>query len=253
MINIVILWSIITLFRFGQSLAIWWFILTLFRRSFKENKTGFIISSFCISIIILFYNAIHIQSAFLIFALEVPFFILTHLIIIKKGWSMAIIESVIGYYIYRITESEIAMLFNCAHIISIEDAVTKAKPAILMQFIIPFIVVYLIQMLLVRKKWGYYFINNKIMPSKPSWVILTFNSGVILYYFYRLMRDLSVFNHTWGWDEQPYLIFFIGLNLFILWMVNKKEWENHYSKQSISCFYRKKSIQLNLKKVRNHL
>lgn len=250
--NVVVLWSIVTLFRFGQSFAIWWFILTLFKRDLKEHKSKFLISSFFISLMILFYNVIHVPNAFLLFAFEVPIFTVSHLLILKKGIGVAVIETIIGYYLYRITEIDIAMLFSWAHIFSIRTDVTRPDAAILMQFILPFVVILAFQMLLVRNHWGYYLINNEIMPNKWWWIVLTFNSGVILYYFKRLLHDLNTYTYYAGWDEQLYLIFFITLNLSILWWINKTGWEKHYERQAISRFYQKKSFPLSLKKTGKH-
>lgn len=250
MIGHVLLWSFVTLLRFAQSLAIWWFILSLFGRSFREHKIGFILSSVCMSLIILFYNAIHLKGVFLFFSLEVPFFTIFHCIILKKGLGVAIIETIIGYYLYRITEVEIAIIFDWTHIISVKDAVTKVDLAILLQFIIPFIVVYAFQMLLVWKHWGYYLVNNQIMPNKWQWVVLTFNAGAILYYFKRLCIDIVRYSHYGGWDEQPFLIFFTTLILTILWVINKSEWEKYYINNP--SIYLNKNKPLKIKKVENH-
>lgn len=251
----ILLWCIVvTLLRFCQTMGIWWFMMSFFRRRFSDHKFGIVISSFIISLLLLFNNTfIHITDNYLIFLLECPFYILTHVLVVKKGIGLAIIEATVGYFLYRITQAEIALVFNWANIISIQDAITKVKPAILIEFILPFIVVFTIQMLLAKRNIGYYFVNNNIMPSKWGWTIWTINSIIILIVFGRMIHELELFKvGYYGLDEQPYLWGFIFLNLITLWKINQSEWKKHYQKVSLRNHYKKQSTPLNLRKIHKH-
>lgn len=251
----IILWGVaVTILRFFQTLGIWWFMMSLFRRKFSEYKFELFGFSFFISLLLLVNNIfIHISDNYLIFLLEWPFYILFHILIMKKGTGLAIIEATMGYFLYRITQVEIALVFNWAHIISIQDAITKVQPAILIEFILPFIIVFIFQMMLAKKNIGYYFVNNRIMPNKWCWMIWSFNSIIILIVFGRIVHELELFkNGYYGLDEQPYLWGFISLNLLLLWKINESGWKKQYGKTSLARLNRKKLAPLELKKVGEH-